>query len=143
MERGQKKDLEVGGIENQPKKLQKKKNKKCWSIQGLKTYVSHKLALLECLLEGRIALKGILERKVYNDFMQLSSTLCILVLKKINEQFKNKAEEFVSKFLSDAAEIYGVESMVYNVHKFSHLSSEAKEFEFLDHCSAFPFENYM
>ena len=75
--------------------------------------------------------------------MYLSLALCILVSKRLNAIYNDKAEELITKFLSEIPTIYGEGFMVYNVHLLCHLCVEAKEFQSLDEFSAFPFENYL
>ena len=95
------------------------------------------------LYTGRIVLKGVLDQNLYHNFIHLSLALCIMVSKRLNQRFSNKAEELLATFLSDATDIYGETFMVYNVHQLSHLCAEANEFECLDMFSAFPYENYL
>ena len=93
------------------------------------------------LYTGRIVLKDILKPELFKHFLILCTAMRILISKRLNATFNDKASEFLSKFLTDAIELYGAEFMVYNVHNLAHLSIEAKEFGCLDSFSAFPFEN--
>lgn len=49
----------------------------------------------------------------------------------------------MNAFVNHWPEIYGVESVVYNVHCLTHLAADAKKYGTLDTFSAFPFESYL
>ena len=92
---------------------------------------------------GRVVLKGILSQKHYSNFQILSVAICILTSKRLNIKYNATAEQFLTTFLKESSSIYGPEFMVYNVHGLSHISADAYEYECLDNCSVFAFENYL
>ena len=95
------------------------------------------------LYTGRVVLRGILKPQLYSHFIHLSVAICILTSKRLNSIHNDLAKQLLDLFLSQCLNIYGGEFMVYNVHCLSHISSDAAEFECLDNCSAFPYENYL
>ena len=95
------------------------------------------------LYTGRIVLRGILKPDLYSHFLILCIAICILASERLNSVLNGTAKQLIHTFLAKSSELYGSEFMVYNVHCLSHISSDASEFNCLDNCSAFPFENYL
>lgn len=95
------------------------------------------------LYSGKIVLKGILRKDIYQHFMVLSVAMAILISPRLIANHSQYAHELLVYFVSKSAELYGQEFLVYNVHALIHLTSDAKLHEGLDSCSAFPFENYL
>ncbi|XP_069165150.1 uncharacterized protein [Procambarus clarkii] len=96
------------------------------------------------LYTGKIVLKGILPKELYDHFLTLSVAISILVSPKLIQlNYSQYAHDLLLYFVLKARELYGKDFLVYNVHCLTHISSDAKEFGSLDRCSAFPFENYL
>ena len=95
------------------------------------------------LYSGKLALKGILRRDLYDHFMVLSVALCILVCPQRAVIHNNYANELLVYFVEKGRNLYGREFLVYNVHGLIHISTDAAKHGCLDSCSAFPFENYL
>lgn len=53
------------------------------------------------------------------------------------------AHELLCTFVQDFSRIYLADMLVYNVHRLSHLASDAANFGQLESFSAFPFENFL
>ena len=53
----------------------------------------------------------------------------------------NLAEQLVKNFVREYGELYGKESLVFNVHALIHIPKDVFRFGSLDEYSAFPFEN--
>ncbi len=95
------------------------------------------------LYTGKIVLIGILAQELYDHFVVLSVTICILISPKLAQQNSQYACELLKYFVNKSRELYGREFLVYNVHSLLYLVKDAEEFGSLDPCSAFPFENYL
>ena len=67
----------------------------------------------------------------------------ILVCPNLAKIYKNYAEELLQYFVLQGRKLYGPEFLVYNVHCLLHLTESLQEFDALDQCSAFDFENYL
>jgi hypothetical protein len=92
---------------------------------------------------GKIVLRGILEKSLYQHFLTFSIALSILVSPSLSIQHKNYAHELLQHFVGKCKDLYGSEFLVYNVHSMTHIANEAEEFGCLDRCSSFAFENYL
>lgn len=53
------------------------------------------------------------------------------------------AHSLLTYFVTTFSELYGNEYISHNVHNLLHMSSDVKNFGFLDSYSAFPFENFL
>ena len=95
------------------------------------------------LYTGKIVLKKILPKALYDHFLVLSVALSILVSPRLTDEFSDYAHKLLVYFVSKSAELYGNDFLVYNVHSLLHLTQDAVTFGCLESCSAFPFENYM
>ncbi len=95
------------------------------------------------LYTGKIVLKGIISKQLYEHFLVFSVALSILVCPRLTEQYSHNAEEMLVYFVGQGRRLYGDEFHVYNVHSLVHLTSDAKLYGSLDECSAFSFENYL
>lgn len=71
-----------------------------------------------------------------------ASILSSQELSKQENHVKHAAELLVF-FVEEMKEIYGIETLTYNIHKLIHLADDVKVFRNLDSVSCFPFENYL
>ena len=95
------------------------------------------------LYTGKLVLKGILRKDLYDHFLVLNVAICILVSPKLTNQYSQYAHKLLQYYVEKSIELYGSEFLVYNVHSLIHLTNDAELHGCLDECSAFPFENYM
>ncbi|CAC5422989.1 unnamed protein product [Mytilus coruscus] len=72
------------------------------------------------LYTGKLVLKGVLKKELYEHFLSFSVAMTKL-----------------------AQILYGEEILVNNVHSMVHWADDAKEYGCLDNCAAFSFENHM
>lgn len=93
------------------------------------------------LYTGVVVLQGVLSAELYQHFLLLSVAISILVSNDLAKEHCSYAEELLTKFVKDAAVLYGNEILVYNVHCLLHLAADVKVLGALDEFSAFPFEN--
>jgi hypothetical protein len=93
------------------------------------------------LYTGQIVLKGILSDKLYDHFMLLCVSMRLLASSEQCLDRIDYANELLRNFVHDAANLYGKEILVYNVHSLLHLSDDVKRLGCLDNFSAFVFEN--
>ncbi|KAF0714286.1 Uncharacterized protein FWK35_00028053 [Aphis craccivora] len=91
------------------------------------------------LYTGMVVLHGIVNKEVYDNFMQFCIDIRILSTKEYIDYAKSLIHSFVSLF----AHIYRRSYMSHNVHIISYLADDFKKFGPLDNFSAFPFESYM
>jgi hypothetical protein len=114
------------------------------SLRRLDRFKATELRLF-LLYTGKIALKGILPSNLYDNFMDLSVAISILLSEKLTAKLCDKAGELLHRFVikSSSNDLYGRGFMVYNVHSLLHITEDAKNYRSLNNCSCFPFENYL
>ena len=95
------------------------------------------------LYTGKLVLKNILRRELYDHFMVFSIAMCILVCPQTAVIYNNYAHNLLVYFVEQGFNLYGPEFLVYNIHSLIHISSDAFMYKNLDNCSAFPFKNYL
>lgn len=95
------------------------------------------------LYTGKIVLKGILSKDLYDHFMCLNVAIALLVCPNAVKKNRDYAHQLLVYFVCKGRQLYGKDFLVYNVHSLLHLSSESERYGSLDNCSAFCFENYM
>lgn len=92
---------------------------------------------------GPLVLKDVLPKRQYENFMCLHVGFCLLVNRLLVEQHAKYARELMEYFVLDFSDIYGSKFVTYNVHSLVHLTDVAVEYECLENCSAYQFENYL
>jgi len=97
------------------------------------------------LYTGKIALKGVLRKDLFEHFLCLNVAMGILLSPKLcdDEEKVDYAEELLQYFVKQARHLYGAHYIVYNVHLLLHLAQTARKFGSLDSCCAFAFESYL
>jgi hypothetical protein len=99
------------------------------------------------LYTGILVLDGILQQinpKMYLNFLLLHTAIQIMCRPALlNDGTIKFAHECLVNFIRTAAELYGEQMVVYNVHGLTHLSEDVARHGCLDSYSCFPFENYM
>jgi hypothetical protein len=93
------------------------------------------------LYTGAVAIRKIVDEKVYKHFLLLHTASFILSSKKLSSKFCDYAESLMRLFVQGIGDIYGNSMLVYNVHGLLHLANDVRRFGDLDNFSAFPFEN--
>lgn len=94
------------------------------------------------LYTGIIALRKILNKEMYLNFVTLHVALFILSNQKLQIHY-DYADSLLNYFVETFGVLYGKEHISHNIHTLLHLCSDAKYFGSLEEFSAFPFENYM
>lgn len=98
------------------------------------------------LYSGPVIVKDILPANVYDHFIMLHAAITILndpILIK-DEKNLESAHYLLRTFVTQFADIYGLENVTFNVHNLTHLCDEVRFFKTtLDLLSSFPFESYI
>ena len=94
---------------------------------------------------GKIVLKNVVHKRIYNHLLLLNVGLSILLNSKLICELEiiEKARSIFQLFISDGINIYGPAFSVYNVHSLIHLPDDAINNGSLESISAFDFENYL
>lgn len=95
------------------------------------------------LYTGPIILNNILRPRYYNHFMALSTAIRILCDPRRYLAYNKYADELLRWFVEEYRNLYGSNSISYNVHNLIHLAKDCKKFGSLDDFSTFKFENFM
>lgn len=95
------------------------------------------------LYTGPVVLEHHLHENLYKNVLLFSVSLHILLNSFLVEVYSGYANELLAAFVEHFGQIYGGESLVYNVHGPTHLAADAKQYGTLDNISSFPFENYL
>lgn len=95
------------------------------------------------LYSGVIIFYNILNNAKYKHFLLLHVAITILSSVPLIKAYMHLAEEAIRKFVFKAAEIYGRDFVVYNVHSLLHLCADVQVYGPLERYSCFPFENYL
>ena len=93
------------------------------------------------LYTGCIALKGVLQRECYRNFLLLCVGIRLLLVPM--EQNVNNAEQLLQQFVEQFGCLYGPHNLVYNIHCLTHLAANVRHHGSLEEFSAFPFENFL
>lgn len=97
------------------------------------------------LYTGPVALKNIVNEKIYENFLLLHTATSILVNKSLVQvpENINKCHKMLKKFVLGIQQIYGKQFVSHNLHNLLHICDDVKEYGALDEFSAFKFENEM
>jgi len=95
------------------------------------------------LYTGLVAFRGIVADEVYHHFLLLSIAIRCLASDQLCQSHADYANKLLVMFVEYAAQLYGQEFVVYNVHCLVHVSDDVKHFGPLDKISCFPYENYL
>ena len=97
------------------------------------------------LYTGMVALKGIVKRNIYKNFLLLLSFMRVHLNSSYcaDTSYRKHARKMVKAFICQYRELYGAKNVVYNVHNLIHIHRDSKEYGSLDTVSAFNFENYL
>jgi hypothetical protein len=107
---------------------------KMWKATEYRTFL---------LYTGPVALKGLLRKKLYQNFLCLSVAISICLNPKICLDYADYCEKLLKYFVKTFSKLYGENQVVYNVHCLTHLVDDVRRFGCLDNVSAFPYENYL
>jgi hypothetical protein len=107
---------------------------KMWKATEFRTFL---------LYTGPVALKGLLNLHLYQNFMCLSAAISICLSSELCHEHADYSESLLSYFVQQFSNLYGANQIVYNVHCLTHLVDDVRRFGCLDIISAFPFENYL
>ena len=95
------------------------------------------------LYTGPITLHGKLPQSMYQNFMQLSVGMFLLLSPTLCSHYCDYAHDLLVAVVNNFAKIYGKEMVVYNVHGLTHLAEQVKVYGPLDNISSFAFENFL
>jgi hypothetical protein len=95
------------------------------------------------LYTGPVCLKGILSETMYSNFMLLSVGMFILLSPSLCFQYRQFAGDLLKLFVQNVGDLYGQETLTYNMHATVHLAEEVALHGNLDNVSGFVFENYL
>lgn len=115
------------------------------NIRNVESFKRWKAVELRCFLlyVGPVALKNIIDKKLYSNFMLFHTAIRILEHKIFHRKYINLARDLIVKFVKDFQELYGDTNFIYNVHNLLHLCNDVQLYGSLHNFSAFPFENNM
>ncbi|XP_065650340.1 uncharacterized protein LOC136078495 [Hydra vulgaris] len=92
---------------------------------------------------GPVVLKRFLSPQCYNNFLDLSVAVRILLCSSLLENFADYAGQLLRYFIQTFGELYGKDQLVYNIHSLLHIADDAKKYGPLDNCSSFKYESYL
>lgn len=96
------------------------------------------------LYTGVVALRGIIPRVQYKNFLNFHTAMLILLSHNAdNPEWNKVAEKLLKRFVTNCIKLYGPEFAVYNVHGLLHIHEDALLFGSLDRVSTFAFESFM
>jgi len=95
------------------------------------------------LYTGPVILKGLLSEPLYNHFMLLSASIYCCLNSVTCVHYLPFVRSSLIQFVNLAAEIYGKDVLVYNMHSVIHIADDVARFGSLDAISCFPFENHL
>lgn len=92
---------------------------------------------------GPVVLKNRLPARLYKHFRLFSVAIFCLVSPFFYQVYGDYAKQLLVQFVTEFAELYGENQIVYNVHCLVHIADDVARFGALDHLSAFPFESFL
>jgi hypothetical protein len=95
------------------------------------------------LYTGVVALKSVLDDKLYCNFMNMSIAVFTLSSPALVEHYSDYSKSLLKFTVEECRSLYGQEFIVYNVHNLVHIAEDARKYGCLDSISSFPFENYL
>ena len=97
------------------------------------------------LYSGPVALKGIINEEMYDNFITLHIAIRLLTDpdRALNLATLNVAQELLSDFVNSFTVIYGPRYVSHNIHNVLHVVEDVKKFGILDNYSAFSFESFI
>lgn len=89
---------------------------------------------------GIVVLKNNLTNELYNHYLLLccAVTICSCDFYKA---YLPKAREMFEEYIEDQIDLYGIHSIISNVHNLSHIVDDVEQFGNLNEISAYEFEN--
>ena len=97
------------------------------------------------LYSGPVALKGIIDEEMYDNFITLHIAISLLTNpdRTLNLATLNLAQELLTDFINSFTAIYGSRYVSHKVHNILHVVEDVKKFGILDNFSAFDFESFI
>ena len=95
------------------------------------------------LYVGPVALKNILDDKLYENFINFSVCVFILSCSRFCLPYQKFVHSLIMKSLKQYAALYGESELTYNFHGLSHIVEDVIRLGPLEGYLAFPFESYM
>ena len=111
---------------------------KPWAISDIDFWKATELRQF-LLFTGKIAMHDV-SMQLYNNFLDVSVAMTILVSPSLAQQYGYYAHWLLLYFVEQAHLIYGHGFMVYNVHSLLHFSKDVRVHGSFDKISAFAFE---
>ena len=98
----------------------------------------------QCLLyTGHLELRHSLHENMYKHFLLFSVSMHILLNNRLVELYSDYARELMDLFVDHFGQMYGVTSLVFNVHGLTHLADDAKLYGSLDNFFSYSFEHFL
>jgi len=95
------------------------------------------------LYSGIVILNNNVPSAIYKHFLLLHLATTILCSASLIVHYLDFASELLRSFVNHWPKLYGADTVVYNVHCLTHLTTDAKKYGILDSFSAFPFESFL
>lgn len=92
---------------------------------------------------GPVVLKGILSEEAYVHFLHLSLASSIFGCQKYvdNQKIRAVGAKLLKTFVETFKDLYGDDSISYNVHNLIHVAADVEEYGLLSNISAYPYES--
>ena len=95
------------------------------------------------LYNGPLVLCGKIADELYKTFLLFSVDICILTDPHQCMTMCEFAQKLLTAFVNHYSQLFGSNSVVYNIHGLVHLANDVKTFGQLDKFSSFSYENYL
>lgn len=92
---------------------------------------------------GLVVLHNLLPQENYLHYSMLNCAIRILCHRKDCMHNNQYSRDLLIRFVQIFEQLYGEDTIIYNVHNLIHINVDVLKFGPLDDFSAFPFENYM